>query len=413
MIKNIILLFLFIGSITKAQVIPLTNYDRINSQLPENSVRCITFENDSTAWIGTDAGLAKLEGTTWTIYHPTNSGLPWDDVRAITIDKNNDKWIGTANGGFAQFDGINWTVTNMSNSLLPDDFVRAIAFDSAGVKWIGAGAGGGLSEISTSNKWNIYQMFTSPIGSNTIAAIYIDSSTNDKYVGTVNGGLLIIHDTTFTNYTLQNSGIPDNTILGITKDNVGNIWIASPANGLIVKLPSFGWFNYSPFNSSISSYGLSSIDIDANQDLWIGSIDSGLIKKSGQSFRNFSTVNTTLIDNHVQCVRVAPDGKIWFGTSADGVYILDPALLTSVKSIEVPSLISIFPNPTNKGFTYLKSSQLCLNIKLYDLNGKEILQQEVNDYFVKINLENVKKGNYFLIINYANGKTVNKKIIVE
>jgi len=407
------ILFIIAGSIVNAQIIPLTNYNRFNSQLPENSVRCITFENDTTVWIGTDAGLVKAEGSTWTIYHPSNSGLPWDDVRAITIDKKKDKWIGTSNGGFAQFDNINWTVTNMSNSLLPDDFVRSFAFDTAGVKWVGAGAGGGLSEISTSNKWNIYQMFTSPIGSNTIAAIYIDSITNDKYIGTVNGGLLIIQDTTLTNYTIQNSGINDNTIVGITKDVAGNTWLASPANGLIVKLPVFGWFNYSPFNSSIQSYGLTSIDIDANQDLWLGSIDSGLIKKTGNAFRNFSTINSTLTDDHVQCVRVAPDGKIWFGTSSQGVFILDPAILTSVAENKNAISFSVFPNPVTEGTTQIKSSTILNKIVLLSADGKEIMQQSINDYSAFLSLENISKGIYLMQIEFGNGNRSTRKVIIN
>ena len=411
--NSIVLLFILLGFIVNGQIIPLTNYNRFNSSLPENSVRCITFENDTTAWIGTDAGLAKLEGSTWTIYHPSNSGLPYDDVRAITIDKNKHKWIGTSNGGFAEFDGINWTVTNMSNSLLPDDFVRSFAFDTSGVKWVGAGGGGGLSEISLSNKWNIYQMFTSPIGSNTIASIYIDSLSNDKYIGTVNGGLLIIHDTTFTNYTLQNSGIADNTIVGITKDVSGNTWLASPANGLIVKLPVFGWFNYSPFNSSIQSYGLTSIDIDANQDLWMGSIDSGLIKKTGNTFRNFSTSNTTLTDNHVQCVRVALDGKIWIGTSSEGVFILDPALLTSISENKYSISLSLFPNPITEGTTQIKSSYVLNKIILLSTDGKEIMQQSINDYSALISLENISKGIYLMQIEFANGSKSTRKILIN
>ena len=51
---------------------------------------------------------------------------------AIAIDSQGNNWIGTLCCGLAKFDGSNWTVYNFSNSGLPGDYVRAIAIDSQG-----------------------------------------------------------------------------------------------------------------------------------------------------------------------------------------------------------------------------------------------------------------------------------------
>jgi ligand-binding sensor domain-containing protein len=59
-----------------------------------------------------------------------NSGLPNNVVLSIAIDGGN-KWIGTGAGGLAKFDGSSWTVYNTSNSGLPNNNVRAIAIDGA------------------------------------------------------------------------------------------------------------------------------------------------------------------------------------------------------------------------------------------------------------------------------------------
>ena len=53
----------------------------------------------------------------WVVYNTSNSGLPSDTVNAIAIDGNGNKWIGTYDRGLAKFDGTNWTVYDTSNSV--------------------------------------------------------------------------------------------------------------------------------------------------------------------------------------------------------------------------------------------------------------------------------------------------------
>ena len=51
-------------------------------------------------------------------------------------------WIGTWYGGLARFDGTNWTVYNTSNSGLPDIYAKSIAIDTFGNIWIGTNSRG-------------------------------------------------------------------------------------------------------------------------------------------------------------------------------------------------------------------------------------------------------------------------------
>jgi hypothetical protein len=106
--------------------------------LPDNKVRSITIDGSGNKWIGTGGGLAKFDGTNWTVYNTSNSGLPDNKVRSITIDGSGNKWIGTG-GGLAKFDGTNWTVYNTSNSGLPHNIVNSLVIDGRGNKWIGTG----------------------------------------------------------------------------------------------------------------------------------------------------------------------------------------------------------------------------------------------------------------------------------
>jgi ligand-binding sensor domain-containing protein len=51
---------------------------------------------DWNIWGG---GLAKFDGSSWTVYNSSNSGLPSNSVYAIAIDGEGNKWIGTWGGG--------------------------------------------------------------------------------------------------------------------------------------------------------------------------------------------------------------------------------------------------------------------------------------------------------------------------
>src|SRR5687767_12085019 len=102
---RLLLWFLFVSINPAIAQNAWTVYNSSNSQLPENSVRCIAEDLNNVKWIGTDYGLAAFDGATWTIYQTFNSGIPDNSIRSIAIDDFNNKWIGTFNGGLAKYDG--------------------------------------------------------------------------------------------------------------------------------------------------------------------------------------------------------------------------------------------------------------------------------------------------------------------
>jgi len=81
-------------------------------------------EEGNTMWVGTGGGLVNIDKTTGdpTFYNRANSGLPSNLVYSVAIDGSGNKWIGTRYG-LAKFDGTNWTVYNTTNSGLPNNEV--------------------------------------------------------------------------------------------------------------------------------------------------------------------------------------------------------------------------------------------------------------------------------------------------
>ena len=394
---------------------PWINYNTINSSLPENSVRVIKFGKDSSVWIGTDFGLAKLKNTSWTVYHifNTGGGLPDESIRAITIDSDNVKWIGTVLGGLTKFNDTTWASINTGNSQLPDDYVKDVEFDQSGNTWIATT--NGLVRIDTSQSYTIYNTLNSTFASDNIAKIFIDPDNNNKIIGTVNGGLNILTDTTLTIYTIANgSGIPDNSLVDIEKDNSGNYWMASPSNGLIAKVAGGGWVTFNVATGFPTS-GLTSLELDSNDNMWIGSIDSGIIRKSGLQINAWNINNSPLTDNYVQCIALAPDGKLWIGTQSSGVFVMDISIITSTIESNEKNNLNLFPNPVHNFMFVNASENDYYKFRLTDISGvaHQIDLKKISTDQYLINMSRLTHGIYILVAENNKGEIIIKKIIKQ
>jgi len=240
-------------------------YNTSNSGLPDNSVSAIAIDAQGNKWIGTLGGLAKFDGSSWTVYN-TSNGLPNDWVLAIAIDGGN-KWIGTG-GGLAKFDGSSWTVYNTSNGL-PNNNVRAIAIDGAGNKWIGTY--GGLAKFDGSS-WTVYNT-SNGLPNNIVNAIAIDGEGN-KWIGTDGGGVAKFDGSSWTVYNTSNSGLPSNFVRAIAIDGGGNKWIGT--YGGLAKFDGSSWTVYNTSNSDLPSNYVRRIAIDGLENKWIGTEVGGL-----------------------------------------------------------------------------------------------------------------------------------------
>jgi len=394
-----------------AQPAAWMQYSMTNSPMPDNNVRCIVFENDSTVWIGTQYGLARFDGINWVIYNTFNSDISSNDIRSIAVDQSGNKWIGTFNNGLDRFDGTSWTNFNTQNSPLPDDFVRSLAVDTNDTKWVGTI--GGLARLDTAGTWTNYTMWNSALGSNNIADLYVDTTTNSKWAGTVNGGLLqIVDDTAFTSYTIQNSGITDNSVLDIDIDTDGNVYLASPANGLIVKLGTgFGWLTFNPLSSAIPTPGLTSLDLASNGDVWMGTFDKGVVRKTGNNFVVFNTYNSPLTDSSIQTVAISPRGTVFIGTQTEGLFILDPSMLTDLEDqVTTMNNPSIFPNPTTGAFQWV-SNRIPEVLEVFGTDGRKVafIENPSGD----IDLSGLPGGVYQLAFGFNGGGKAIQRLVIR
>ena len=65
--------------------------------LPSVSVRCVARDPDGLMWVGTELGIARYDGSDFSIRH-SKRWLINDDVRDIAFDSDGTAWIATAGG---------------------------------------------------------------------------------------------------------------------------------------------------------------------------------------------------------------------------------------------------------------------------------------------------------------------------
>ncbi|MBU6342823.1 MAG: hypothetical protein KGS48_15120 [Bacteroidetes bacterium] len=192
------------------------------------------------------------------------------------------------------------------------------------------------------DNWTIWNKNTIPALVDTQFAwvdlwkVAADPNSNKVFVGSWVGGLQQFDKGAFVkNYTqfnsiLKNAGASGTTrtaIGGLAYDKDGNLWISNYGSGapIAVLKPDGSLLNF----SAAPNQGLLQVAVDQNGYKWFvvafnGGImvyDSGkdLASASDDRYKIFTTSNSVLPTNTVNCVSVDLDGDVWVGTQQGAV----------------------------------------------------------------------------------------------
>lgn len=264
-----------------------------------------------TTWAAMPRGLAKFNGSTWTL--DTNMDVIPSNIGAIAFF-NGSLWLGSSDGLY-KFDGTTWKTYTSDNSQLIFSGVNSIASDPQHNLWIATG--GGLSKFTLSEDWTSYNSVNIPVfPSDQISTITIDPNGN-AWLGFYSGGGLVKFNVAnplnaqFFSDTMTD--FPVDQYLSIAIDGSGNAWAGSFSHGLV-------WTNGSTAKiwskevdpNWISDY-VDAVTIDQCGHIWIGT-DHGAAVYDGANW-TWHTVHThDLLSDMVYAVSVDPAGHIWFGT---------------------------------------------------------------------------------------------------
>ncbi len=158
-------------------------FNSSNSPMPTNWVSCLLADNTDRIWISAgnhnEGGLMVLDKTAWTLFSPQNSALPSSFVCSINIDSSNVVWVGTENG-LARINGENWTIYDSSNSALTVGLLDSLASDSRGILYVGKSEGeascmvhGLLARFDGTN-WSLLHPSDTEKVSDSVTALTVD-----------------------------------------------------------------------------------------------------------------------------------------------------------------------------------------------------------------------------------------------
>jgi len=422
-----------------------TSYEVSNSGILNNNIHSIAVDANGIMWIGWGrddpymggslGGLAKFDGSTWTVYDGYNVDLlnQVQTIKSIAIDDNGIKWFGTHRRGLLKFDGTTWTLYDTSNSGLPSIWDRSsIAIDDNGNKWIGGSEHGGLAKFDGTT-WTVYNSSNSSLPGDWIRSIVIDNSGN-KWIGTDNG-LAKFDGTTWTVYNSTNSGLIENKINTLAVDNENNIWIGTDYDGpswysKLIKFDGITWTVYDLSSTGLeNNYVFTTIAIDDNGSKWIGLRWRGLVKFDETTGTVYNMANSGLPGNQILALTLDDNGNKWIGTEnglavyKEGGVILgledNPAVIQNI----IPDdfvLQQNYPNPFNPITTiqYKLPQRSEVQIIIYDLLGRKVIAlvsetQDAGYKTVQWDATNVPSGMYFYQIRAGEFVQTRKMVLLK
>lgn len=123
-----------------AEQIRLKTYTSADG-LAGDGVNAIVQDRQGDLWFGTDNGLSRFDGTSWTNYRQGSGShdLNGKRVLALYVDRLGVLWVGT-DRGLIRIEGENWQRVTSADGLAGDK-VYAILEDPQGILWFGTDRG--------------------------------------------------------------------------------------------------------------------------------------------------------------------------------------------------------------------------------------------------------------------------------
>jgi len=305
----------------------------VEDGLSQNGAFAILQDSDGFMWFGTQDGLDKYDGQSFTAYRhdPDNANSPSDNwIWALHEDQSGTLWIGTLNGGLNRYDRETGTFTHYQNDpdnpqSLSHNEVLAIYEDSDSFLWIGTRVGLDRFDNETES-FTHYPQITD--------AVHAIHQTQDGllWVGTEGGGfnrfnLETESITQFLNNANDPQSLIDNNIWTIYEDSFDILWLGTDA-GLERFDRESGTFNHHQNNpadpQSLSFNSIRTIYEDPWGALWIGTDGGGLDRfdRETEAFSHFQYDPgdpDSLSHYSVYDLFQDQEGVLWIGTYGGGI----------------------------------------------------------------------------------------------
>lgn len=308
--------------------------------LSQNTVTAIQQDFYGFMWFGTEDGLNKFDGRTFTTFNMDrldSSSISDNYIKKLYQDEDNNLWIGTLGGGLNLYNREKNNFTSFQCDLdqeeLNTHYIATILDDRKGNLWLGTP--NGLLKFNKRLK-TFSRSFHSLendliLRNSSIKELYEDKNGN-FWVGTSKGLYFFDNVIGFGKLNLDDPKFDDIDVNDIAEDDKGNLFIGSSGDGLFIynhtekKLSSF---HHDPeIKNSISSNNIFKIQIDSDGKIWIGTENGGLnLFNKNRTFTSYKTDiadERSLSSNSINDLYVDRSGTLWLGAHRGGVCFYNP-----------------------------------------------------------------------------------------
>lgn len=275
--------------------------------LPQNTVQAIVQTRDGYLWVGTQEGLARFDGLSFTVFDKENTpAFKSNDIRFLHEDQQGRLWISTSYGLVCRHNGqfTSFTV----NEGLPDNSIGPIVEDMSGNVWIGTG--GGLTRFENGN----FKTLTAEQGLSRNVIQTLCARANGTILVGTSAGVQSLSGDRFTSWTTL-PDVPAANITAIAESKNGYLWF-----GTLDGLFGIEKEGATPVSISLPNNRISALRIDREGALWIATA-GGTARLLNGNVQTFTSADG-LSSNLVLSVFEDREGSIWLGTEAGGLNLL-------------------------------------------------------------------------------------------
>lgn len=313
--------------------------------LSQVTVRCILQDHKGFIWFGTQDGLNKFDGYSFTVYRHDEeeaSSLSNNSIASLYEDKAGTLWVGTVGGGLNRFDRATETFTRYLNDeanpqSLGSDYITFISEGEAGNLWVGTDRGLDLLNTQTGEFTHYQNPLATPRGLSDIGIRWLlVDETGALLLWTNQAGLQRLEPragalTDYLNGADAAQSLKDFPITSLYQDADGILWIGTDGGGLYrfdrSKNELTRYQHDLQSSKSIADNSVQAICQDRAGTLWLGT-NGGLdyFDQQNQTFihyRHDPARADSLAANSIVSLYADRSGVLWVGTSS-GANKLNP-----------------------------------------------------------------------------------------
>ena len=304
--------------------------------LSQSSIMCILQDSRGFMWFGTEDGLNKYDGHSFTVIKndpDSPNSLSSNFIQCLHEDEAGLLWIGTRGGGLNRFDRETGQFARYQHDPndpqgLSSDDVQAIYEDRAGTLWIATGDGGlNRFDRETEQFTNYRNDPDDPYSlcHNSVLAI-LEDHEGVLWIGT-SGGLdrfepEIERFTHYQNDPNDPHSLSNDHVQAIYEDHMGTLWVGSfgGLNELDRTTGRFQHYHHETDNPhSLSEDEVWTIHEDREGVLWVGTHGGGLNRFNRETeqfthYQNDPLDPHSLSNNEVWSIYEDQGGVLWIGT---------------------------------------------------------------------------------------------------